>query len=146
MIVVNNDRHVGLNGSQPRMDAFETIEEWLPISVVLEALSQSLTDGWNMGCGNSPDDSRHCLSLSGLNEHFLEIRFGNPSLLSADLLHIQTEDAGPLRQIVDVATGMEEFEHAAMFYCPALLLGQVELLAVGTLVAQVLFAVLGRVE
>jgi hypothetical protein len=66
--------------------------------------------------------------------------------VSADLLHIQTEDAGPLRQIVDVAPGMEEFEHAAMFHCPALLVGQVELPAVGTLITQVLFAVLGRIE
>ena len=55
--------------------------------------------------------------------------FRHAGLLRADLLHVEAEDAGPFRQVVDVASGLEQLEHVAVLHGLPLLVGELELVA-----------------
>src|SRR6185503_10648270 len=67
-------------------------------------------------------------------------------LLCADVLHAEPEDAGELREVVDVAARMNEREHVAPPNCFALLAGEAVRAAITVLVAQECNAVFRSIE
>src|SRR5689334_2624197 len=91
---------------------------------------------------------RRCEPWSGalLAQHFSERFFGYPALQRPDLLHVQPEDAGPLREVIDVAAAADQRENIALLHGVALIRRNSELVEVRVFVALERVAVRGAVE
>src|SRR5947207_620094 len=83
---------------------------------------------------------------SRARKHGFELFFGHTALLRPKLLNVETENAGPLRQVINVAAGIEKLEDVAVLHGTPLLSREIELVAVRVLVAQKCFAILGGIE
>jgi hypothetical protein len=88
-----------------------------------------------MGGGDAADDRSHSLSPRR-REHGPELVFGHACLLRPDVLHVQAEDAGELRQVVGVAAGRDQSQHVTAPDRVALVLIEPVARAVGVLVPQ----------
>src|SRR4029077_8088186 len=95
-----------------------------------------------------PSDANFRIEIrrTGGGELRLERVDGRAGLLRADVLDVETENPGELGEVVDVAAGLDHREHAAAPPRRALLVGEVELPAIGVFVAHEGRAVLGAVE
>ena len=151
MIIVYNDRRIGLLLSQPFMDRIESIEEWLPVRIFLQALFDDVTDGRNMGCGDCVDDLCHLIILSTFplrlrGKHLLELVNFHSSLLRADILHAQPENSGELCEIIDVVACLDHRQNVTITQRPLLLLVQLVFLHVCFFIGKKGFAIGFRVE
>src|SRR5450631_2200444 len=76
----------------------------------------------------------------------LEFRLAHSSLLRPDILHIQPEDSGKLRQIICVAARSDQVEHAARADRCLLLIVEAVLAHIGILIREEFRAVGRAVE
>ena len=82
--------------------AGKSVEEWLPIRILLQSLCNRAANRWNMCGADSANDPCHdlcppCLQLR------LERFNRHSSLLRTYILNVETKNSGEFRQVVDVA-------------------------------------------
>src|SRR5262249_22231736 len=114
VIVVDDDSEIRLHAVEPCVDWPISVEERFPKRIVLQPAGDSLADRRNMRCRDTANDSSHLLVTSCANQHFFELFFSHTALLSSNLLHIHAEYAGPFGEVVDVASGFEQFAYIPM--------------------------------
>jgi hypothetical protein len=146
VVVVDDNGNVGLHGVEPFVHRLVCIEERLPRGFVLPTPRDSLANGRDVRSCDSADDRGHDLPSSCMDEHVFEFLFRHAALLRPHLLHVHPEDAGPLRQVVDVCAGPQQFQNVTPFYGAALFVVETELSAITVFVVKKSFAVLGGIE
>src|SRR5690349_8431471 len=86
------------------------------------------------------------LTPSASQQHFIKCREGNTALLRAQLLNAETENAGPLRQVIDVSSLAQQREYIPLLQRPTLLVRQPEPAAIGVFIERIRVAVRSFVE
>ena len=79
-------------------------------------------------------------------QHLLEVFYAHAGLLGAHVLDAESENAGELGEVIDVAARGYQVEDVALAYRFALLVVQAVLPAVGIFIGQELLAIAGVVE
>jgi len=79
-------------------------------------------------------------------QHFLERFFGDAPLLCSKLLNADSENASPLRQVIDVASGFDQFGNIPVLQSETLLAIELECIAIRIFIETVGFAILTGVE
>ena len=112
VIVVDHHGDVGLHLGEPLAHGRVAVEERLPVRVVLRVRARSRSR--SPGCARCRCRRRSApCSAPRRPELRANSSTRHAGLLRADVLHVETENARELREVVDVAARLEQREHVA---------------------------------
>jgi hypothetical protein len=81
-----------------------------------------------------------------MNEQVPKLFFRDAPLLRAHLLDTHSKNAGPLRKVINIASGIEELKHVPILHGTLLLLIEAEELAISVFIAPEGFSIRGFIK